>query len=241
VAVIAGGGLHWIARWLPESLALPLASFAGAAAAAALTLRLAETGGGESGLPDAGASGLLLSGAAVNAAAGGGVALLCALSDDIGLRGAMLWLFGNLGRAGWSELAVAGPAMTAMLALLPALGRSLDLLLLGDAEAASLGVALPRLRRTLIALTLLGVGSAVAVSGLIGFIGFVAPQLARLWLGPGHHRVLPASALLGASLLLLADTAARTLAAPLELPVGALTSLVGGPLLLVMLRRAAVA
>ena len=146
-------------------------------------------------------------------------------------------MFGNLGRVGWTELAWITPPLLAILAWLPREARSLDALLLGEAEAAHLGIAVESLKRRILLLVVLGTGCAVALAGLIGFIGLIVPHAVRMIVGPGHRRLLPASALAGALLLILADTAARRIAAPAELPVGVLTALLGTPFFALLLSR----
>ena len=116
--------------------------------------------------------------------------------------------------------------------------RSLNLLALGEEPAAQLGVPVEAVRRLLLVATSLMVGAAVSVSGLIGFVGLIIPHLLRLAVGPDHRLLVPAAALGGAAFLVVCDTAARTLLAGRELPVGAITALVGGPLFLLLLRRA---
>lgn len=113
--------------------------------------------------------------------------------------------------------------------------KQLNILLLGDQEAQYLGVDSERLKRRIIICTALAVGAAVSVSGIIGFIGLVVPHLLRLTIGSDHRFLIPASAILGALLLLIADTIARTIVAPAEMPVGVLTSLIGGPFFLWLL------
>src|SRR5690606_8695635 len=115
--------------------------------------------------------------------------------------------------------------------------RELDALVLGEREAHHLGVEVERLKGRLVFLTALGVGVSVAATGTIGFVGLVIPHLLRLVIGPGHRALLPAAALGGATLLLLADLVARTVAAPAELPIGALTAMIGGPFFLYLLLR----
>ena len=221
----------WLARWLPAAYALPLLGFAGAAAAAALVLQLARHDGQTS------TTHLLLAGVSVNALALAGVGSLQQLASDPALRDISAWMLGSLGKAGWNEIAAGALLLALPLALLPRDARALDALLLGEAEAAHLGIAVERLKRRVLGLCVLAVGASVALVGMVGFIGLVAPHAVRLLLGPGHRALLPGSALLGA-LLLLADTAARRIAAPLELPVGALTAVLGAPFFLWLLSRA---
>lgn len=172
---------------------------------------------------------LLLAGIAVNALCFALVGILTYLSNDQQLRQFTLWTMGSLGQAQWQPLGAAS------LIILPAalysltLAKRLNLLQLGDEEAHYLGVDVVKLKKQLILLGALLVGSAVAVSGAIGFIGLVIPHLVRFKLCADHRWVLPASALAGAILLLVADTVARTAFAPAELPVGMLTSFLGAP------------
>ena len=180
---------------------------------------------------------LLLAGIAVNALAGAAIGLLMLVANDAQMRELAFWSFGSLGRARWTIMPVL------LLAIVPSLlfGRRmapwLNALLLGENEAALLGVPVERVKRAAIVLTCLAVGSAVAFTGLIGFVGLVVPHLVRLAAGSDHRRLLPASALLGASLLLLADLVSRTLAAPVELPIGLVTALLGAPFFLALLLR----
>jgi iron complex transport system permease protein len=146
-------------------------------------------------------------------------------------------MFGSLGKAGWDQILVALPLLLVPLLLIPRDARALNALLLGEAEAGHLGIHVERLKRRLTLLVVMAAGAAVALAGIIGFVGLVVPHLIRLWAGPDHRLLLPASALLGALLLVLADTAARLLLAPVELPIGILTALVGGPFFLALLLR----
>lgn len=223
-------GVASLAR-LPPSLILPIAAFAGGLAAAVIVLRLARRDGRTD------MTTMLLAGTAINAFVAAIVGLLSARADDSGLRGFTLWMYGNLGRAGWSEIAVAAPVLLAVALWLPREARGLDALLLGDTEARHLGVDVERLKRRVLIAVVLATGAAVSLAGVIGFVGLVVPHAIRLLAGPGHRLLLPASALLGAVLLTLADTVARTAAAPAEWPVGALTSALGAPFFLALLLR----
>lgn len=216
---------------LPASWGLPAAAFLGGGAAALLALRLGQREGRTS------VATLLLAGLSINAIALAGIGLLQQLGDDATLRDITRWMLGSLGKAGWREIALATPLLLAPLLLLHRDAPALDVLLLGEREASHLGVDVERLKRRILVLAVLAVAASVAVAGMIGFIGLLAPHLVRLIAGPGHRLLLPASALVGALLLLLADTAARQVAAPLELPVGALTALIGGPFFLWLLAR----
>ena len=231
VAVIVLGRPLHLFDALPARFVLPLATFLGGAGATALVLRLALV----DGVTRVGT--LLLAGLALNAIAGAGIGFFSQIASDTSLRSLTFWMFGSLGKAGWPEIAVAAPLLLASLILIPREARALDALALGEAEAGHLGVDAERLKRRLTLLIVLAAGSAVAVAGLIAFVGLLVPHLVRLWNGPRHGAVLPLSALLGALLLVVADTAARTWLAPAELPIGILTALVGGPVFLALLVR----
>ncbi|AXQ31717.1 iron ABC transporter permease [Solimonas sp. K1W22B-7] len=208
---------------------LPLAAFLGGSLAALLVAGLARIDGHTR------IGTLLLGGLAVNAITGAGIGFLAQLADDLALRTAMFWMFGSLGKAGWPEIAIAAPLLLGSLLLMIRDSRALDALLLGEAEAGHLGIDVERLKRRLLLVVVLSVSVSVAVSGIIGFVGLVTPHLIRLWAGPGHRFLLPASALFGALLLTLADVLARTLLAPSELAIGVITTLIGGPFFLFLL------
>jgi iron complex transport system permease protein len=166
-----------------------------------------------------------------------GVGLMVFLADDRQLRDIQFWMLGSLGGATWDKALVLLPVLAALLAGLPFIARGLDLLVLGEAEAFHMGVEVQRLKRWTVVLVAAATGSAVAFTGVIGFVGIVVPHLLRLAVGPGHRLLLPASLLLGGTLLLVADTVARVIAAPAELPIGILTALVGAPFFLALLLR----
>jgi iron complex transport system permease protein len=142
-----------------------------------------------------------------------------------------------MGGATWGALVVAAPLMLLAIVAVPLYARALNALLLGEAEAGHLGFDTERVKRVLVLIVAAAVGAAVAVSGIIGFVGLVVPHLLRLSLGPDHRWLLPGSALLGAALLILADMLARSLVTPAELPIGIITALVGGPFFLWLLTR----
>lgn len=216
---------------IPSRWVLPVATFAGGAAATALVLRLALVDG------QTRVATLLLAGLALNAIAGAGIGFFSHVASDSALRSVTFWMFGSLGRASWDEIAVAAPLLLAPLLLLPREARALDALLLGEPEAGHLGVDVERLKRRVTVLVVLAAGAAVALAGIIAFVGLLVPHLVRLAFGPSHRALLPLSALSGALLLSLADTASRLALAPTELPIGILTALVGGPFFLALLLR----
>jgi iron complex transport system permease protein len=200
---------------LPRSLGswtLVLMAFVGGLGVTALIYAISQGEGGTR------VGHMLLAGIAVNALAGAGLGLLNYIATDEQLRNLQFWLMGSLGGARWSAVWL------------------VNALALGEAQATLLGVPVERVKRLAIVITALAVGVVTATTGIIGFVGLVAPHMVRLLSGPDHRWVLPGSALLGASLVLLADALARTVAAPAELPLGVLTALVGVPFFLLLLR-----
>ncbi len=223
------------ATWLPGVTAvlgpwtLPLAAFVGALVVTSVVYRIGAAGGLLS------LSSMLLAGIALNALAMAGVGFLSYLANDEQLRNLTFWNFGSLGGATWTMLAAVVPlALFATLAGL-VLARPLNALALGETQAGHLGVHVAAVKRIAIVLTALAVGSLVAATGVIGFIGLVAPHAVRLACGPDHRVVLPGAALLGAVLVVLADSLARTIVAPAELPIGILTAGLGAPFFLALL------
>ncbi|MEK0084639.1 FecCD family ABC transporter permease [Benzoatithermus flavus] len=218
--------LQSLGAWL-----LPVAAFAGGLAATMLVQRV----GRRDGALDV--ASVLLAGIAVNAVTGAGIGGLVFASDDRALREVTFWMMGSLAGATWTGILPALPFLLAPALALPLRAVALDALLLGEREAYHLGFAVERTKRLVIVATACGTGAAVATTGIIGFVGLAAPHLARLLVGPGHRRLLPAAGCLGGCLILLADTAARTLVVPAELPIGVLTAGIGGPLFLHLLLR----
>ena len=229
---VSGGAS--VAALLAIMLGLPALAVDGLAAAGALgacllVFALAQGPGGWT------PTRLLLTGIVVAAGAGSVVSLLLALGDETRLRGMVFWLLGDLSatrRWQWLlGLAVAAAAIGTVL------GRHLNVLARGAAQAATVGMNVRRMQASLFVLSSVLTGSAVSAAGAIGFVGLVTPHLARLALGSDNRIVLPAAALLGGTLLMAADLAARVLIAPRQLPVGALTALVGVPLFLLLMYR----
>jgi len=180
---------------------------------------------------------MLLAGIALTALAGAVVGLFSYLADDRTLRSLTFWNLGSLNGASYARLWPLLLITIAVALWLPRRAKALNALLLGESEARHLGFDVERIKRELVVCTALGVGAAVAATGLIGFIGLVVPHLMRLLVGPDHRLLLPASALAGGSLLLLADVAARLVIAPAELPIGIVTALLGAPFFLYLLLR----
>ena len=186
---------------------------------------------------DSSLSRLLLVGIAINALCGALVGMLSWISNDTQLRQLSLWGMGSLGQAEWSTLIVAATLMIPASLVVWWLASRLNLLQLGDEEAHYLGVNVRLMQRILLLCSAVLVAAAVAISGVIGFIGLVVPHLMRMWLGPDHRGLIPGSLMAGAILLLIADTLARTVAAPAEMPVGLLTSVLGAPWFLWLIFR----
>ncbi|MFD9690645.1 FecCD family ABC transporter permease [Kitasatospora sp. NPDC059146] len=180
---------------------------------------------------------LILTGVAVNAFCGALIGLLLFTADSAAISQVTFWQLGSLSQATWGKVLAVLPFAVVGLTVAPLYARKLDLLALGERPARHLGVDVERMRLTLIAVVALLTAAAVAVSGIIGFVGLVVPHLLRMLAGPGHRFLLPASALGGALVLVAADLAARTLAAPAELPLGVLTALIGSPFFFWLLRR----
>ncbi|EOK7060888.1 FecCD family ABC transporter permease [Escherichia coli] len=180
---------------------------------------------------------LLLAGIAINALCGAAIGILSYIGDEPQLRQLTLWMMGNLGQAQWPTLLVASSFILPAIIATTCLAGTLNLLQLGDEEAHYLGVNVKRKRQQLLLVSSLLVGAAVSVSGIIGFIGLVIPHLIRMTTGANHRWLIPCSALAGACLLLMADTLARTLVQPAEMPVGLLTSLLGGPYFMWLILR----
>ncbi|CAN0098159.1 unnamed protein product, partial [Chrysoparadoxa australica] len=180
---------------------------------------------------------MLLAGIAISAITGAATGFLTYLSDDQQLRAFTFWTMGNLGGAQWPALFVVLTVVIPAIVVLVKYAMQLNLLLLGEQEAHYLGINIKRLQYIIITCTELVVGVSVAVSGIIGFIGLVIPHLVRLSIGPDHRVLIPASTILGALLLVVADTFARTIVAPAEMPVGIITSMLGGPFFLWLLLK----
>ncbi|MCW5114547.1 LOW QUALITY PROTEIN: iron chelate uptake ABC transporter, FeCT family, permease protein [Cutibacterium acnes P05] len=180
---------------------------------------------------------LLLVGIAIGSAAAAVTGFLTYAADDDELQTVVFWQMGSLGHLDWIKLAVAAPVIIGCCIVLTLLARHLDLLSLGDRQARHLGLDVARTRKIVIAMTALLTGTSVAFTGTIGFIGLVVPHLARLLCGPPHRRVLPVSAVLGALLIVFADTLSRTIAPPDEVPIGLFTAALGAPFFLIVVLR----
>jgi iron complex transport system permease protein len=227
VIVLAGA-------WLQSNTALGLSlvavgAFIGSFLVTVLVYRLSTSALGTS------VTTMLLAGIAVSALAGAVSGLLSYYADNEMLRQISIWQMGNLSTANWQRVLVLAVVAILVLSLFPRESKSLNALLLGESEARHLGIDVQQVKRKLILLTTLGIGTAVAIGGMIGFVGLIVPHIVRLLIGPDHRWLLPVSALAGGVLLLLADTIARIIIAPTELPTGILTAILGAPFFIMLL------
>ncbi len=232
VAWIVLGGT--ISMMLPESVSrfgLSFAAFSGALITT-FTLQQVASSNGRTAVAT-----LLFCGIALGALAQAGTGLLIFLASDQQLREFTFWTLGSLGGATWGKVGLIAPWCIGFFLLAATLARGLDALALGEAEAFHTGIDVERLKKIGIIAVAAGVGAAVAVAGVVGFVGLVVPHLLRLMIGPSHKSLLIGSALLGAALLVGADVIARTIVTPAELPLGVVTAFIGAPFFLWLLRR----
>ncbi len=213
------------------SWTVPVAAFVGGALATAVIYVLAAHD--KSGATVT----MLLVGIAIGAACGAVTGFFTYIADTAELEQLTFWSMGSLGRADWDDLGAALPVFVVGLVGLLTLSRPLDLLALGERQARHLGVDVERVRLLLVVFAALLVGAAVAFAGAVGFVGLVVPHIVRLMIGPGHRWLLPVAAVLGALLIVVADTAARTVDPPLEVPLGLFTAALGAPFFLWLVRR----
>lgn len=208
---------------------LAFGAFCGAGIAAVLVYQISRS----DGKPNVAT--MLLAGIAINALAGALTGLFTYMANDQQLRNITFWLLGSLGGATWQIVLCLLPFVFIPLIFLPMMGKTLNAFALGEIQAEQLGLPVGRVKRWVVIFTTMAVGAAVAVSGIIGFVGLLVPHMVRLMLGVDNRRVLPASALLGALTLTLSDMIARSLVAPVELPIGVITALLGTPVFLYIL------
>jgi iron complex transport system permease protein len=208
-----------------------LFAFAGSMGAAVLIFRL-------SGSADrADTAALLITGVALSAFLGAASSFIMYLAGQDSYR-IMIWTMGYLGAASWPRVALMAAPLVPALAYFVWRRQEIDALLLGDEEAHSLGIAVGKLKRRLLLVVSLTAAFSVAFTGMIGFVGLIVPHAVRLCAGPGHRRLLPLAAYTGGVFLLLADTLARTLLAPMEIPIGVITALFGAPFFMFLAARA---
>jgi cobalamin transport system permease protein len=224
VVILAGGGAAL------GGLGIPAAAFLWAVVTAFLVYRLARLG------PSVQVATLLLAGIAVAAVISAAISLAMTFSGQE-IRAIYFWLLGGLGARGWQSLAVASPFVAAGAGVAIVSAGDLNLTALGEERAAQLGLDVERFKRLMLATGAMLTAAAVSVAGLIGFVGLMTPHMLRLFIGSDHRRLIPASIVAGAAFMVLADLAARTAVSPEEIPVGAVTAVLGGPFFLYLLRR----
>jgi len=219
--------MAWLGFWL-----VPLAAFLGGWGSTILLYRVSTRRGRTS------VATMLLAGIALGALAGALSGILVYMADDAQLRDLTFWGLGSLAGATWAKVLVAGPVIVLSILVATSLGHGLNGLAFGEATASHMGIPVQRIKNAAILAVAAATGAAVAVSGGIGFIGIVVPHLLRLSTGPDHQPLLLNAALLGASLLLVADVISRVIIAPAELPIGIVTAVLGAPVFLwILLRR----
>jgi iron complex transport system permease protein len=234
VAAGAGLGATVAVAYLPEGFmgqrALPIAAFVGGAAAVMLTYEV-----GRSARRERDAATLVLAGVTVAAFFTAWQTFVQQQNSET-LQQVYSWILGNIPSTGWSDVVLILPYVVVAAAVILSLRRVVDVLNLGDDEAASLGVDVRRVRLALVVAATLGTAAAVAVSGLIGFVGIIVPHAIRLLTGIGYRALLPLSMIVGAGFLVLADVIARTALSPAEIPLGVITAFFGAPFFALVLR-----
>lgn len=219
-------GFAAVGTWM-----LPAAAFAGAAATILVVYGLARTAAGTASVQT-----LLLSGVVVSAVLGSILMFVVSVAPSEKLHGVVWWLLGSLQILDWGLLRVVSAVVAIGLAVSAVFARDLNLMALGEEPAAHLGLNVQRTKWLFFMLASLMTAATVAACGIVGFVGLIVPHTVRLAAGPDHRRLLTASALAGAGFLVLADSAARTIIAPREVPIGVITAMLGGPIFLVLLR-----
>ena len=223
LAIVVGGAA--------ATTMVPPAAFAGGMIAVLATYTLGRSvGGGRTEVV------IILAGVAVAAFASAIQTFFMQRHDDT-LRQVYSWMLGRLATSGWADVTRILPYVTVSIVVVFLFRRVLDVMAVGDVEAATLGIAPARVRLVLISVATLGTAAVVSVSGLIGFVGIVIPHAVRMVIGPGHRLLLPVALLVGAAFLVLADVVARTAMSPAELPIGVVTAAIGAPFFLFVLRR----
>jgi len=232
-AAAAVVGIVFMTQWsVPDAIKpylLPCLAFMGAAITAMLINKMAQVNGRLEIVT------LLLSGIALNALFAAIIGLMSYMADDQSLRLITYWLMGSLGAATWQNIAIISPILALSIWGIWRKRNELNLLLLGEANAKYMGIEVDKVKKQLLWLNALTVGVAVSVSGIIGFIGLVVPHILRITLGSDYRFLLINSMLLGGSVMLIADLMARMVAAPAEVPIGIITSIIGAPVFIILL------
>ncbi|MCW7555657.1 iron chelate uptake ABC transporter family permease subunit [Endozoicomonas gorgoniicola] len=229
IAIVLGGVLLSDFPVLIQNYSVSLLAFAGSCLTTFVVYKMGTTSNGTS------VATMLLAGVAITALAGAGLGILTYISDDSTLRNLTFWQMGSIAGATWNSVLICLSLLAPVVLLLCRYGSILNAMLLGESEARHLGINVQSAKLTLIVLTALVVGVSVSVAGIIGFVGLVVPHLIRMMVGPDHKILLPASAMLGGTLLLLADMVARVIVSPAELPIGIVTALMGAPFFISLL------
>ncbi len=231
IMIVLGSKLFAGFQSMLGQYSLNLATFAGALLASVLVYRLSR----QQGKTNVGI--MLLAGVALNAIAGAITGFVTFLANDQQLRSVTFWMMGSLGGATWVNVAGILPFCAASIIGLPLMAKALNAFSLGESDAAYLGIRTERMKTIVMLLCAMGVGASVAVAGIIGFVGLVVPHIVRMAVGPEHRRLLIAAALCGGMLLVLADLMSRTIAPPVEIPIGIISALGGGPFFLYLLLK----
>ncbi|MBO6677803.1 iron ABC transporter permease [Parvibaculum sp.] len=231
VIIVFGNAVAAAVPFFASPLLLPFAAFAGGLAATFAIQGLAQSRG------QSATATLLLAGIAINALTWALTGIAIYMANDSQIRDFTFWSIGSLASGGWREVSLVAVPIIGALAVIVGRARALDAMLLGEREALHLGVPVHVLKHVVMIAAALAVSSAVAVSGVIAFVGIVVPHVVRMLAGPDHRIVLPGSILAGATLLLAADSFARVIVAPSELPIGIVTAAVGSPFFLWLLTR----
>ncbi|GEM17921.1 FecCD family ABC transporter permease [Gluconobacter oxydans] len=228
--IVLGG--PWLVSGAWGVWAIPAAGMAGSFAAAYLLYLFATRGGGTS------VSTILLAGVALGAFSGALTGILIFRANDTALRDLTFWTMGSFAGATWSRIGLLCPFLCVAAAVTARLATPLNALLLGESDARLIGYPVERIKRLAMVAVACAVGPTVSFVGAIGFVGVIVPHLVRLVTGPDHRLVLPGSALLGASLMIVADTLARVIAIPADVPVGIVTAVLGTPVFVWLLSGA---
>lgn len=230
-SIVLGGTLLAPITAILGIFTLPVMAFIGALIVTFVLYRLGRRDG------ETQIATMLIAGIAISALGMALTGLLIYMADDNQIRDITFWSLGSLAGSTWQKAAIAAAVILPALLTLPFLARGLNAFTLGEAAAFHMGVPVERFKRVAIVMVAAATGVSVALSGGIVFIGMIVPHLIRIWVGPDHRFLLPASALLGGSLLLVADMITRIIVAPAELPIGILTALIGAPFFLWILLK----
>lgn len=229
VSVISFVMFGYVVTMTSTSILLPILTFAGALGTIMMVYNIARMGG------KVHTDTLLLSGIAVSAFFGAIVMFLLFISGQQ-FKSLFFWMLGGFGASTWGQVAVMGPIVLVGVVVTAVYSRDLNLLLMGEESARTLGMRVERVKLQLLVMASLIAGVSVAFAGIIGFVGLIIPHMIRLVVGPDHRGLIPASAFAGALFMIWVDTAARTIMAPSEIPVGILTAMCGGPFFIYLLR-----